>query len=65
MAGKRAFCLVENSRGEILLVQRGYDKERGKSSLRGGLVDRGEGSSQAAYRETKEQTGLVVKIVST
>ena len=65
MARRVAFCLVENSRGEILFIQRGYGKEKGKWSLPGGFVDRGESSRHAAYRETKEETGLVVKITST
>lgn len=65
MPRRRAFCLVENSRGEVLLIQRGYGKEKGKWSLPGGFVDPGEKSKHAAYRETKEETGLVVKVVST
>ena len=65
MARRVAFCLVENSRGEVLLIQRGYGKEKGKWSLPGGFVDRGESSKHAAYRETKEETGLVVEIIST
>ena len=65
MPRRRAFCLVENSRGEVLLIQRGYGKEKGKWSLPGGFVDPGEGSKHAAYRETKEETGLAVKVVST
>ena len=47
-----------------MLIQRGYGKERGKWSLPGGFVDAGERSKHAAYRETKEETGLVVKVVS-
>ena len=59
---KVAFCLVENDKGEILFVQRAYGREKGKWSLPGGLVDRGESSRHAAYRETKEETGIIVKI---
>ena len=65
MARRVAFCLVENDKGQVLLVQRGYGKEKGKWSLPGGFVDRGESSRHAAYRETKEETGLIVEIVST
>ena len=57
-----AFCLVENEKGEVLFVQRAYGKEKGKWSLPGGLVDRGESSRHAAYRETREETGIIVKI---
>ena len=65
MAKPVAFCLVENSRDEILLIQRAYGKEKGKWSLPGGFVDRGESSRRAAQRETKEETGLIVEITST
>lgn len=65
MPRRRAFCLVENSRGEVLLIQRGYGKEKGKWSLPGGFVDAGERSKYAARRETREETGLAVKVIST
>lgn len=65
MAKRVAYCLVENSRGEILFIQRANGKEKGKWSLPGGYVDRGESSRQAAQRETKEETGLIVEIIST
>jgi len=59
---KVAFCLVENEHGEILMVQRAYGDRKGKWSLPGGFVDRGESRRHAAYRETEEETGIVVKI---
>ena len=62
MSRRVAFCLVENSRGEVLFVQRAYGREKGKWSLPGGNVDRGESSRHAAYRETREETGVKVKI---
>ena len=65
MARRVAFCLVENDRGEVLFIQRGYGKEKGKWSLPGGFVDRGESSRHAAYRETREETGIIVEIVAT
>ena len=65
MARRTAYCLVENDRGEVLFIQRGYGKEKGKWSFPGGFVDRGESRRHAAYRETKEETGLIVKIIST
>ena len=65
MARKVAFCLVENSSGQVLLIQRAYGKEKYKWSLPGGFVDRGERSARAAEREAREETGLRVKAVST
>ena len=60
-----AFCLVENRRGQVLLVQRGFGKEKYKWSLPGGHVDGKEGYQRAAARETLEETNLRVKIIST
>ena len=62
MSKNAAACLVENDRGEILMVQRGYGRRKGTWTLPGGHVDRGETSRRAAARETKEETGIVVKI---
>ena len=53
-----AFGLVVNGKNEILLIQRGYGKDRGKWSLPGGMRDRGESLKQAAVRETLEETGI-------
>lgn len=65
MAKKVAFCLVENSQGQVLLVQRGYGSKKYKWSLPGGHVDHKERSYRAAERETKEETGMRVEVVST
>ena len=65
MTRKVAFCLVENSSGQVLLVQRAYGKEKYRWSLPGGHVDHKERSARAAERETREETGLRVEIVST
>ena len=65
MERKVAFCLVENEVGEVLLIQRGYGRDKGRWSLPGGHVDRGERSRRAARRELREETGLSAEIVST
>ena len=65
MAKRVAFCLVENDKGQILLVQRGYGRQKYKWSLPGGECDGKESYSQAAAREAREETGLRVEIIST
>ena len=52
------FGLVINDRNEILLIQRGYGKEKGKWSLPGGNQDKGESLKRTAVRETREETGI-------
>lgn len=54
MAG--GFGFVVNGSNEILLIQRGYGKHKGKWSLPGGNQDKGESLKRTAIRETKEET---------
>ncbi len=53
-----AFGLVVNDKREILLIQRGYGKDKGKWSLPGGMRDKGESLKDTAVRETAEETGI-------
>ena len=52
------FGLVVNSKDEVLLIQRGYGKDKGKWSLPGGMRDKGESLKDTAVRETLEETGI-------
>jgi ADP-ribose pyrophosphatase YjhB (NUDIX family) len=49
--------------GKILLVKRAFDPGAGKWSIPGGLVELGEKLSEAAVRETQEETGVKVQIL--
>ncbi len=49
--------------GRILLIKRAFDPGAGKWSIPGGLVEVGEKLSEAAARETEEETGIEVDIL--
>jgi len=54
-------CIVFGFDGEtlkILLIQRGFEPEKGKWSLMGGFVQENEGLDQASNRILKQLTGL-------
>jgi ADP-ribose pyrophosphatase YjhB (NUDIX family) len=56
-------CLVkENDR--YLMVQENQDSARGLWNLPAGHVDKGESLEDAAVRETKEETGLAVRLIA-
>jgi len=47
--------------GRVLLVKRGHPPQDGEWSIPGGLLEVGETMRQAAAREAREETGLVVE----
>ncbi|MFI0371241.1 NUDIX hydrolase [Actinomadura sp. 1N219] len=51
--------VVENNKGEILLIRR---TDNDNWALPGGAIDLGESVTQAAIRETKEETGIDCEI---
>ena len=52
--------LVTNEQGELLLVRRAREPEKGKWGLPGGFVDRNESIEEALSREVLEETNLCV-----
>lgn len=59
---KVAVGLVIARQGQLLLVRRANDPEKGKWSVPAGFVDAGEDPARAAEREALEETGLQVRI---
>jgi 8-oxo-dGTP pyrophosphatase MutT (NUDIX family) len=51
--------VVTNDRGEILLIRR---TDNNNWALPGGAIDLGESVTQAAIRETQEETGITAEI---
>ncbi|GAA0577335.1 NUDIX hydrolase [Actinomadura livida] len=51
--------VVENDKGEILMIRR---TDNDNWALPGGAIDLGESVTQAAIRETKEETGIDIEV---
>jgi ADP-ribose pyrophosphatase YjhB (NUDIX family) len=54
--------VLAERRGKLLLVKRNHEPRFGEWSFPSGYVDAGEVVEEAAVRETKEETGLDVRI---
>jgi ADP-ribose pyrophosphatase YjhB (NUDIX family) len=48
--------------GKVLLVKRKFPPNQGKWSIPGGLVELGESVVDAAAREIREETGLLIEV---
>ncbi len=59
---KVAVGVLATRRGKLLLVQRARTPNRGSWSFPSGFVDAGEGLEEATIRETKEETGIDIRI---
>src|SRR5262245_50762221 len=56
-------CVIFNSEGDLLLIERKYAPHKGKYALPGGFVEYGETLEAAARRELREETSLKVRQV--
>ncbi len=54
--------MLAERRGRLLLVRRNHEPHLGEWSFPSGYVDAGEALEEGAIRETKEETGLDVRI---
>lgn len=52
-------CLVQNSKGELLLIQRNISPCKGCWALPGGFLETDETLQEGGVRELREETGLV------
>ena len=59
---KVAVGVLAERRGRLLLVKRNHEPHLGEWSFPSGYVDAGEVLEEAAVRETKEETGLDVRL---
>ncbi len=59
---KVAVAALIEQEGQVLLVQRINDPQRGLWTMPSGFLDAGEDPQQAAMRECQEETGLDVRI---
>lgn len=57
-----AGAVVRDGSGRVLLVRRANEPSRGLWSLPGGRIEPGESARDAAAREVREETGLVVDV---
>ena len=57
-----ACAITSNHNGELLLMRRGFEPNRGKWSMPGGFVDLGESVEDAAIRETQEEIGVHITL---
>lgn len=55
--------ILENDKGEILLVKRKFEPKKGYLDLPGGFIEPGESMEESTIREVKEETGLNLKEV--
>jgi ADP-ribose pyrophosphatase YjhB (NUDIX family) len=61
---KVAVCVLVERDGQVLMIRRRSDPERGKWSFPAGFMDAGEAPARAAEREALEETGLRVRVTA-
>lgn len=55
--------IIENEKGEILLVKRKFDPQKGKWDYPGGFIDGGESLEHSVKREVKEELNVEVEML--
>ena len=57
-----ACAIPATPNGQLLLMRRGFQPQRGRWSMPGGFVDLGETVEQAAIREVREEMDLAIEL---
>lgn len=61
--GKAVDAIIEDDKGNIVLIKRKYPPFKDYYALPGGAIEKGEKAKDALIREVKEETNLNVKII--
>lgn len=61
--GKTVDAVIEDGRGNVVLIKRKYPPFKDFYALPGGFIEKGETPKQAVKREIKEETNLNIKII--
>ena len=61
--GKTVDAVIEDGRGNVVLIKRKYPPFKDFHALPGGFIEKGETPKQAVKREIKEETNLNIKII--
>ncbi|MFX0069577.1 MAG: NUDIX domain-containing protein [Candidatus Hermodarchaeota archaeon] len=61
--GKTVDAVIDDGKGNVVLIRRKYPPFKGYYALPGGFIEKGESQKQAVLREAKEETNLDLIIV--
>lgn len=61
--GRTVDAVIEDGRGNVVLIKRKYPPFKDFYALPGGFIEKGETPKQAVKREIKEETNLNIKII--
>jgi 8-oxo-dGTP diphosphatase len=61
--GKAVDAIIEDDKGNIVLIKRRYPPFKDYYALPGGAIEKGEKVKDALIREVKEETNLTIKII--
>ncbi len=61
--GKAVDAIIEDGKGNIVLIKRKYPPFKDYYALPGGAIEKGEKTKDALIREVKEETNLTIKII--